>query len=147
MAPGSSPPTLAIEIVADDWRKDYEQGPQKYAQLGADELLIFDPEAARGATRLPERTPLQVYVSEADGSFVRGFSGGGPAWSRVLGAWLTVVDGSEAPLLRLVVEDGRTLLPTEAEAREAERAAREAAEHRLAALEAELERIRRERVR
>jgi hypothetical protein len=44
--PGHAPPRFAVEVVSDDWKKDYRDAPRKYDQLGARELVIFDPDAA-----------------------------------------------------------------------------------------------------
>jgi len=57
--PGHKPPHGAVEIVSEDWRKDYEDAPLKYAQLGTRELVIFDPGATVGAERRGQRVPLQ----------------------------------------------------------------------------------------
>ncbi|MBI4700897.1 MAG: Uma2 family endonuclease [Deltaproteobacteria bacterium] len=102
---GHRPPRLAIEVVSCDedhperWRKDYDEAPQKYAQLGTRELVIFDPEAAAGRARGEQRTALQVYRRQADGAFVRVHAGAGPSEGREIGAWLTVVH--EGPVARL----------------------------------------------
>ncbi len=86
--PGHRPPTLALEIVSDEgWAKDYRENPAKYAQLGARELIIFDPEAAPG--RKGERVALQVFRREAQ-AFVRAYQGAGPAYCREIDAWFSV---------------------------------------------------------
>ncbi|MBI2891940.1 MAG: Uma2 family endonuclease [Deltaproteobacteria bacterium] len=120
---GHRPPRFAVEVVSGDdehpdrWRKDYEEAPEKYAQLGAAELVIFDPEAAAGRARDDhDRVALQIYRRQADGAFVRAHSGRGPAESHELGAWLVVV--LEGPVARLrVARDagGRDLVPTATE--------------------------------
>jgi Uma2 family endonuclease len=92
---GHHPPRFAVEIVSGDdqhpdrWRKDYDEAPEKYAQLtqlGAEELVIFDPEAAAGRARDRGRVALQVYRRQPDGTFLRAHAGAGPAETRALGA-------------------------------------------------------------
>ena len=160
--PGLSPPLFALEVVSDDWRKDYDQGPQKYAQLGARELLVYDPDAV--ARPRGDRVPLQVFRRAADGQFQRVQVGASGVWLDTLGVWAVVVPTPFAPLLRLAYDAaGAELVPTPAERaarerdaaarerdaaarerdaaareRDAERDARIALETRLAALEAEL---------
>ena len=36
--PGHYPPRFALEVVSDDWRKDYHDNPPKYAHMGCREL-------------------------------------------------------------------------------------------------------------
>lgn len=114
--PEHAPPRLAVEIVSDEtWRKDYADNPAKYAQLGARELVIFDPWAVT-SRRLPERTPLQVFHRAPDGAFLRAHAGPGPARSEALDAWWTVV-AEPAPMLRVSRDaSGRDLVPTQEEA-------------------------------
>jgi Uma2 family endonuclease len=122
---GHSPPRFAVEVVSGDarhpgWRKDYEEAPQKYAQLGARELVIFDPEAAAKRAREPERIPLQLYRREADDSFVRVYRGSGPTYSAELAAHLVAVVNGPIARLRVARDpEGTDLVPTEAEALEA----------------------------
>lgn len=58
---GHKPPRWAVEIVSEDWKKDYDEAPLKYAQLGAREFVMFDPEVALNLERRGPRVPLQVY--------------------------------------------------------------------------------------
>jgi Uma2 family endonuclease len=106
--PGQAPPRFAVEVVSDDWHKDYDHAPRKYDQLGTRELVIFDPEAARA--RHARRCPLQVFRRAASGELALVAAGDGPVHSAELDAWLVVVDG-----LRLrVARDpaGSDLVPT-----------------------------------
>ncbi|MBX3268880.1 MAG: Uma2 family endonuclease [Sandaracinaceae bacterium] len=122
------PPRFALEIVSDHWKKDYEEGPAKYALLGAEELVIFDPLAARGVAASP-RVPVTVYRRDADGSFVRTYSGAGPARLESIGAWAVARPDGGVGWLRLATDAaGADLVPTAEERaeREAERAEREA---------------------
>ena len=106
--PGHRPPRWAVEIVSDDWKKDYEDNPLKYAQLGARELVIFDPDAALTSDRRGVRVPLQVYRRDADGAFVRVYRGEGPARSEERLPNIGFVDASRlAPKLLANGPDGR----------------------------------------
>ena len=103
---GHHPPRLAIEIVSTEWRKDYDQNPPKYAQIGVEELLIFDPDAARspslpGLEEEHERVALQLYQRDPSGGLVCVERGQGPLFSDVLQVWLLVVTTPTGPRLRL----------------------------------------------
>ena len=90
-----SPPRFALEVVSRDRKKDYELAPPKYDQLGARELVIFDPDAVtRPRAR---RKPLQVYRRDDTGWHLVA-AGPGPVHSAELDAWLVVVPG---PRLRV----------------------------------------------
>jgi Uma2 family endonuclease len=156
--PGHKPPRWALEVVSKDWKKDYDEAPLKYAQLGARELVIFDPEAAASAERRGARVTLQVYQRVADGAFLRIYAGDGPAPSRELDAFLVVKREGGAVRLRIALDAaGEQVVPTAEEAKraaeEAKRAAelrarseaeaRRAAEDQVRALEAELLALRR----
>ncbi len=149
--PGHAPPRFAMEIVSENWRKDYRDGPPKYAQLGVGELVIFDGTPQRRR----ERVAFQVFRRSADGSFLRVYAGDGPAWSAELEAWIhveVVGKGARRPFLA-ADEAGQQRLRTDAErsaeageraeaerARaEAERAARLELEAEVACLKARLE--------
>jgi Uma2 family endonuclease len=125
--PGHEAPRLALEIVSDDsWAKDYRDNPLKYAQLGVKELIIFDPEAASGKTKVKGRVALQVFRLEADGSFERAESGNGPVKSRELEAFFVVRQVGAASRLAISRDpEGTDLVPTIEEARASERAAKE----------------------
>ena len=142
-----NPPRFALEIVSEEsWRKDYEDNPPKYAQLGARELVIFDPRAALGRTRGEDRAALQVFRRSADSGFVRVLRGSGPARSEELDCWLVVLREGDAASLGLARDPrGANLVPTMAQARARAEQEREAAERRAAELEAELERLRQRR--
>lgn len=156
--PGHRPPTLALEIVSDEgWAKDYRDNPAKYAQLGARELIIYDPEAALGRKRKGERVALQVYRWEAQ-AFVRVYQGAGPAYCREIDAWLAVQHEADAASLGIARDaaghdlvasteqardQAQQALARERAAREEERIARERVERLLAEARAELERLKR----
>lgn len=104
--PGHPPPRFALEVVSQRWGKDYDDNPPKYDQLGARELVIFDPDVAPGRTA---RTPLQVFRRDGD-RLRRVAAGPGPLHSVELDAWLVVVPG---PRLRLARDAaGADLVPT-----------------------------------
>ena len=128
--PGHRAPRFALEVVSLDWRKDYEDGPERYAQLGCRELVIFDPEATDGDD---DRRALTVFRRDADGVFSQAYSGPGPAYSAELEAWLVIArDHDELPSVRIARNAERTeLVPTRAERAEA----------RVRELEAELARL------
>ena len=115
--PGHLPPCFAVEIVSPStWRKDYEDNPVKYAQLGALELFIFDPEVLLGQTEDPKRYALQLYQREADGSFVRTYVGSGPVYSEQVELWLLMRVENGLPQLRLAHDPkGEQLVPIASE--------------------------------
>jgi hypothetical protein len=139
---GGIAPKFALEIVSQDWEKDYRDAPGSYAELGVRELVIFDPE---WASRPHERLRWQVYRRLARRGFVRVETGHGDrVRSKALGCWLRAV-GEDLDSLRLRVAtgpQGDTLLPTAEEALAAEREARALAEAELRRLRAELARLR-----
>ena len=132
--PGHSAPLLAIEVVSTtNPNKDYLLAPDKYAASGTGELWIFDPLLAG------QRSPggplrLQVWRRDEEGAFVRVYAGDGPAITPVLGAHLVVTD--EGHKLRIADDAEGTKMWLTGE--EAERAAKDEALARVAALEAAL---------
>ncbi|MBH24138.1 MAG: hypothetical protein CMH57_06740 [Myxococcales bacterium] len=143
--PGHNPPLVAVEIVSKDWKKDYIDLDRKYDQLGAQELIVFDPHAARGTPPLPGlsapergmRQPLQVWVRDAQGSLVRTrATGQRPVYSEALGAWWVITTTRHGPRLRVARdEQGRDLIATAEEARRSAEEAREFAEEAREAAE------------
>ncbi len=132
---GHKPPRLALEIVSGDdkkrarWKKDYEDNPEKYSRLGSNELVVFDPDVAVGLAPEPERVILQVYRRQADNSFVRVYSGSGPAESRELGAYFVLTFVGAAARLRVSRDAaGTDIVPTTKEKSIADTAARLRAE-------------------
>ncbi|UQA61134.1 Uma2 family endonuclease [Polyangium aurulentum] len=128
--PGHRPPRFAVEIVSDDWKKDYEDNPPKYAQLGCRELVIFDPEAALKPDRKGTRVPLQVYRRDEDGAFVKVYRGDGPVYCEQIGAHLATRREGATVRLRVARDGaGTSLVPT--------------AEEEVERLKAEIEALRR----
>ncbi|MGB0680567.1 MAG: hypothetical protein ACPGUV_12975, partial [Polyangiales bacterium] len=107
------------------WHKDYQLAPQKYAELGCPELVIFDPDAMRRPVN-PARVPLQVWRREDEGErgrFKQVQAGSEPHYAERLGAWLVPVRQGVRNRLRLAYDaQGKLWVPTseEAGAREAE---------------------------
>ena len=135
--PGHHAPTIAIEVVSRDTaRKDYLEGPAKYAASGTRELWIFDQErCGRGLMGGP--WALQVWKRTEAGAFRQVYAGDGPAYSEAIDAWLVVTD--DGTRLRVADDEaGQRRWPTERERAEAELRRAEAAEGEVAALRAAL---------
>lgn len=149
-------PSFALEIVSDDWKKDYAEAPADYDAMGVSELMVFDPWAT---ARSRKRVPWQVFRrGRGRGLAAVEVAPGDRVESKVLGCFLRVVNDRGRVRLRVGTGvDGGVLMPTDAEAAaamqvvlqvtgaqaEAERAARQAAEEENARLRAEVERLRR----
>jgi len=121
-------PSFALEVVSQDYLKDYSDGPGRYDALGVRELVIFDPEYK---TDLSERMRFQVYRRLGKRGLVRvEATNNDRVRSKVLSCWLRAV-GKDTQSTRLRIATGptgETLLPTAEEAEQAERAARAKAE-------------------
>ncbi len=119
--PGRTPPIFALEIVSDEWKEDYDDGPQKYALLGASELVVFDADAARGDAR-PPRVPFQVFRRTADGAFVQAHRGAGPVRAETIDSWLVATATHDTNRLLRLARDaaGADLVPTSRERADAE---------------------------
>jgi Uma2 family endonuclease len=153
--PGHVAPALAVEVVSEsNPHKDYAIAPDKYAASGTRELWVFDPLLAGPSSHGgPHR--IQVWSRHDGGDFVRVYAGEGPTFSRVIEAWLVVVDegrrlriAEDAAATRFWMtgeESERAAKESERAAKESERAAKEseraAKERALAEKEAALSRI------
>lgn len=148
----SARPSFALEVVGQDIDKDYNDNPVLYAQLGVQELVLFDPHATSRSRR---RLRWQVFRRVKGRGLVRvEVSNGDRVRLKSLGCWLREVAHRGHPVLRLATDDeGETLFPTEAEEERAAkeealaaiaegRAAREHAEAEIARLRAELASLR-----
>jgi hypothetical protein len=134
---GPYAPALAIEIVGDDWHKDYDHAPVHYSTLGARELIIFDPWVT---SKSRKRVRWQVYRRRPGTNLLLTHSTNEPTvYSEVLGAWLRrVIDEQGKPLVRVALDpDGHALVPTD---EEVEREAVERAETLAQRAEAEAQR-------
>ncbi len=140
--PGHHAPRWSAEIVSDDWRKDYEEAPAKYAQLGSRELVLFDPDAAVGLASPPSRVPLTIYRRGEDGVLAKSYAGDGPAYSVELGAWLQVHRQEKVARLRLSYDEaGEKLVRSVEEARSEAEQARSKAEARVRELEEQVKKL------
>ena len=118
--PGHRPPRFAVEVVSRDRKKDYEDAPLKYAQLGTRELVVFDPGVVPGIAP-SQRMPLQLYRRNAVGAFLRVYAGPGPVYSVELDAHLVVRREGGSARLRLARDEaGQSLVPTQTERANAE---------------------------
>jgi Uma2 family endonuclease len=130
--PNRKPPVFCVEVVsASHPYKDYAEVPERYAALGAFELLVFDP-LALGPKALGGPVALQLWRRDTVGALERVAFGNEPVYSEALDAWLSL-DGTE-----LAISDDRASTRRWLTAEERERAAREEAERRLRELESKL---------
>ena len=113
-------PSLVVEIVSTDWRKDYEETPRRCAEMGVRELIVFDAKAPRA--RQPERVRWQVFRRVGRRGLIRvEVATGDRVRSKILGAWLRAVGTNGSLRVRLGVgPDGTELLPTGEEALQSE---------------------------
>ena len=135
--PGQAAPRFAIEVVSDDWAKDYILAPRKYAQLGTRELVVFDPDAARRTRRVA----LQLFRRDpTTGALVCVAAGAAPVHSEELDAWLVVQQNPGGDRLRIARDPaGRDLVPTTEERANALAAQTAALAAQTAALAAQAE--------
>jgi Uma2 family endonuclease len=139
-------PPFAVEIVSQDYLKDYGDAPRHYDELGVKELIIFDPGFD---TLRSERLRFQVFRRIGKRGLVRvEATNAEHVRSRVLGCSLRSV-GADPGMVRLRLAtgpEGDNIFATDAEAAqaafEAEHAARVEAEAEIARLRAELKRLR-----
>ena len=127
-------PSFVLEIVGDDWKKDYDEAPPDYEAMGAREVVVFDPWAT---ARSRKRVRWQVW-RRVRGRLVRVESSQGDrVQSRALGCWLRAVNEQGEPRLRLATgARGETLVPTATERAESARAEAESARAEVARLRA-----------
>ena len=148
--PGRLPPTFCVEVVSSSHPyKDYNDIHERYAALGAFELLVFDPWLF-GPRALGGPVALQLWRRDPTGTLERVHFGNEPVFSQVLDAWLAL-DGRELRISddragskrwltgeereRAEKERERTEKERERAEKERERAAREDVERRLRELE------------
>lgn len=128
--PGHFPPAICFEVVSPNHpHKDYKDVHERYAAIGARELVVFDPLLA-GPASLGGPLKLQLWRRDACGAFERVAAGDGPVASDVLGCWISAQDGRE-----LVFSADRTGEQRWLTAEERERAEKEQVRARLAELE------------
>lgn len=133
---GGKAPTLALEVVSDEYQKDYaDELVARYQALGVKELFRYDPEP-RGCVR---RT-LSHFVREATGKLVERVCPPDRVYCSSYDLWL--VQQANLSLRVGLGPEGAALWPTQAEARAREAEARRAAEEELARARAELAELR-----
>jgi hypothetical protein len=139
-------PSFALEIAGNDVSKDYEDGPVEYADLGVEELVVFDPRATWTSRT---RVRWQIFHRIEGQGFVRvEASQADRVRSKVLDAWLLAVGSGDGARIRIGEgPTGDTVFPTEAEearaAEEKERALRLQAEAEVERLRALLDAMKR----
>ncbi len=134
-------PSFCLEIVSNDFEKDYVSIPAACAEIGVAELVIFDPEASLGS----DRVTWQVFRRQKKGDRLQQIARTDREMIRSdkLGCWLTVVGRGTEQRIRVARDaNGQDLYPTDAEA---EKATREALEAEVKQLRAELASERRKR--
>jgi hypothetical protein len=129
-------PSFALEVVSQDWEKDYGEAVERYAALGVPELLMFDP----GWDEHPDGMRWQVLRRVGRRGLVRvEATRGDRVRSKALACWLRAVGSGQEVRVRIATgKHGDDIVPT---AEEAERAAKEAALARISELEARLQRL------
>ena len=81
-------PSFALEVMSDDERRDVEQSPVRYAELGVKELVVFGPEPERRA----DGVRLRVYRKVGKrGLVLVGVTNEDRVRSKELGCWLRAV--------------------------------------------------------
>jgi Putative restriction endonuclease len=87
-------PRLAIEVVSSSLpHKDYDSIQERYAAMGVEELLVFDP-LLHGPRSLGGPVPLQLWRRDATRAFERVAFGQEPVYSQVLEVWC-IADGRD----------------------------------------------------
>ena len=128
-------PSFALEIVSSRKGKDYVDAPQRYAELGVEELIIFDPR--HGSRRAG--VAWQVYRRVPGRGFVRvEATSDDRVRSQILGCWLRTVGAGKLLRIRLAADPrGDAIRPTIVEAEQAERGRADAAEASVKTAQAE----------
>jgi putative restriction endonuclease len=116
-------PSFALEVVSQDVDKDYLTSPAKYARLGVEELVVFDPDFGLS----PARFRFQVFRKSKRGLVRVEATNADRVKSKTLGCHLRAVGAGDDCRVRIATGfNGATLFPTDVEAKEqAEAAAQE----------------------
>jgi hypothetical protein len=118
--PGRRPPRLAVEVAsASHPYKDYVSIHERYAAMGAEELLVFDPLLV-GPKALGGPVALQLWRRES-GVFERVHFGNEPVYSLALDAWF-IAEGRTCHIADDRAGTRRWLTETERAQADAERA-------------------------
>jgi len=92
--PGRMPPRLGIEVVSASLpHKDYGSIQERYAAMGVEELIVFDPLMC-GPRSLGGPVALQLWRRDATLAFERVQFGAEPVHSAVVDAWF-IADGRD----------------------------------------------------
>jgi hypothetical protein len=92
--PGRVPPRLGIEVVSASLpHKDYGSIQERYAAMGVEELIVFDPLMC-GPRSLGGPVALQLWRRDATHAFERVQFGAEPVYSEVVDAWF-IADGRD----------------------------------------------------
>jgi Putative restriction endonuclease len=92
--PGRAPPRLGIEVVSASLpHKDYGSIQERYAAMGVEELIVFDPLMC-GPRSLGGPVALQLWRRDATLAFERVQFGPEPVHSAVVDAWF-IADGRD----------------------------------------------------
>ncbi len=126
-------PVFALEVVSYDWRKDYELGPEKYDDLGVDELIIYDPFPSERPFR--RGVALQHWKRESDGVFREQTVDGDAVYSESFQAYFVAIDSADGKRVRVA----RSLEPLDVVPTPAERVDEQSASARAQAERAEAE--------
>jgi hypothetical protein len=109
-------PSFALEVVSRSVKKDYDEVLRRYAELGVEEVVFFDPSPriGHGSSR---RVRFQIYRRIKGRGLVRvEVTNEDRIKSKVLGCWLRRVGSGEQLRLRIATgPNGEHLFPTEAE--------------------------------
>lgn len=135
---GHPRPVFVVEVVSQDWRKDYRLAPEKYDDLGVDELIVFDP----WATERPsfQGRPFQLYRRDASGRLRAQPSDPRGVWSVTFGAYIVSVPVEGYPHLRVARSlDPLELIPSPQEVEAAMRRELEAQRVEIERMRAEFE--------
>ena len=142
---GHAPPLFALEVVSQDRPKEYLVNPEKYAALGATELVVYDPDDVGHKVAQKRVRRLHRYGRSLDGALTLTAQSDACVYSDVLGAFLVIDTTGPLPYLRISeTPDLSGRIPTHEELAVEERAARLAVEAELDVLRAELLRLRSE---
>ena len=138
-------PSFALEVMSGDDTKDVELSPERYAELGAGEVIVFDPDWERRR----DGVRFRLFRRQKRGLILVEATHEDRVYAKALGCWLrSLGEGDEVRLRVGLGKRGEELLPTHQELaqreaelaqREAERAQRE--EERAQEAEREIERL------
>lgn len=135
-------PTLVFEFVSrSNRKKDCLVAPDKYARLGVQELIIFEPWKHQPGLQVQgEVETFRVFRLDEKRQWRQVYGGDGPTRSHTLGLWLH--ETNEGKLLLTEDRWGKRALLTPEEMLQVEQDARKLAEEHAERAEAQAERAR-----